>query len=106
MPLTVFAQAWHLAGSCNDTDTDYDVNNAALRVDFAILDNPAYVSFSPDGRYFTSPREISGGVFASIDFVVRKIRMRNKTAGTVARYDFTGYFQPFEITGDKFVPPL
>lgn len=106
MPLTVFRDCWHLAGNCNDTDTDYDVGNAALRVDFAILDNTAMVSFSTDGRYFTTPREISGGVFASIDFVVRKIRLRNKSAGVVARYDFTGYFSPIEITGAPYVAPL
>jgi hypothetical protein len=30
----------HFAGNCPDTDSDFDVNPAALRVDFAILDNP------------------------------------------------------------------
>lgn len=106
MPLTVFSNAWHLAGSAADADKDIDVNPAALRLDFAILDNPAMLAFSTDGIVFLSPREVSGGVFASVDLVVRKIRIRNKTAGVVARYDFTGYFSPIEITGAPYVRPL
>jgi hypothetical protein len=104
--VTIFGGLMHFAGNCPDADADFDVNPAALRVDFAILDNPALVSFSQDGRYFTAPREISGGVFASIDFQVRKFRLRNKTAAVVARYDFTCYYDPIEVTGRDYVRPL
>lgn len=106
MPLTTFAELHHMAFTANDADTDYDVNPAGLRVDFSILTNPAYVSFSPDGRYFSGPRQISAGVFASIDFIVRKIRVRNVTPGSPAFCDFTFYYSPVEITGDTYVRPL
>jgi hypothetical protein len=106
MPVTIFGGLMHFAGSCPDTDSDFDVNPAAVRVDFAILDNPALVSWSRDGIYFSAPREISGGVFASVDLLVRKFRLRNKTGGTIARYDFTCYFDPIEITGRPYERPL
>ena len=106
MPLTIFAAQHHDAGNAPDTNpASLEFNPPALRVDFAIFDNSALISYSFDGKQFTTEREIPAGVLGSFDAQVRVIRVRNKTVASIARYDFTGWYNPVEITGDPYVRP-
>lgn len=104
--LIIFGDYLHLAGSAADTDQDFDVNPEGLRIDLSIFDNPALVAFSKDGRNFSAPRELPAGVLSSLDIRVRKFRIRNKTAGSIARYDLTAYFDPILIQGREYVRAL
>lgn len=105
MPLTIFAQNAHGAGSAPDTNPlQIDLYPPALRIDLAIFDNSALVSFSDDGTHFGTEREFPAGVLSSLDVLVRSFRIRNKTALSIARYDFTAFYDPLEITGRPFVP--
>jgi hypothetical protein len=105
MPLTIFNQSAHGAGNAPDTTPlDIDLNPPAMRLDLAIFDNSALVSFSADGRNFGTERELPAGVISSLDILVRKMRIRNKTVASVARYDFTAYYDPIEIVGRPFQP--
>ena len=106
MPITIFRQQHHDAGSAPDTNPlQLEFNPPAFRLDFAIFDNSALVSYSSNGRTFTTEREFSAGLFGSIDMLIRYIRIRNKTVASVARYDFTGYYEPVEIVGEAYVRP-
>lgn len=106
MPLTIFAQQHHAAGNAPDTNPILlEFNPPALRLDFAIFDNSALVSYSPDGIHYTTEREFPAGVLASIDIMIRFLKVRNKTVASVARYDATGYFAPVEIVGEAYVRP-
>jgi len=103
MPLTIFRQSHHAAGSAPDTTPlQIDLAPSALRLDVAILTNDALVAFSSDGIFFTTERVIPGGVIASLDMLVQSIRIRNKTPGSVAVYDINAYFSPIEIVGDQY----
>lgn len=105
MPLTVFHQSMHGAGNAPDNPPLLiDLNPPALRFDLAIFDNSALVAFSEDGIFFSSERELPAGVLSSLDIIVRKFTIRNKTAASIARYDFTAYTDPVEIVGRAFVP--
>lgn len=100
MPQTIYKQAHHAAGNAPDTTPlQIDLDPPALRLDLAIFDQTALVSFSSDGIYFTTEREMPGGVIASLDMLVQSIRIRNKTALSTARYDINGFFSPIEIVG-------
>lgn len=104
MPLTIFNQSAHGAGNAPDTNPLLiDLNPAALRLDLAIFDNIALVSFSADGFHFGTEREFPAGVLSSLDILVRAFRIRNKTVASVARYDFTAFYDPVEIVGRPFV---
>jgi hypothetical protein len=106
MPLTIFANQHHAAGNAPDTNPiNLDFNPPALRLDFAIFDNSALVSYSSNGLQFTTEREFPAGVLSSIDMQVRVLRVRNKTVASVARYDATGYYDPVEIVGRDYVRP-
>lgn len=105
MPLTVFQIAHHAAGNApNTTPQQIDFNPPCMRFDLFIFDNPALVSFSSDGIFFSTAREFSAGLAASLDQLVQSVRIVNKTNGSVARYDFTGYYSPVEIAGGAFNP--
>jgi hypothetical protein len=107
MPLTVFAQQHHAAGNAPDTNPVLlEFNPAALRLDIAIFDNPALVSYSTDGIHYGTEREFPAGVLSSMDVQVRFLKVRNKTVASVARYDATGYFDAVEIVGRDYVRPL
>ncbi len=104
MPLTIFTLAHHAAGSAPDTTPrQLNFNPPAMRFDGAIFDNPALVSFSSDGVFFSTERELSAGLFFSIDQKIASIRIRNKTVLSIARYDLTLYYSPREVVGDPFV---
>lgn len=104
MPLTVFHQHHHLAGNAPDTTpTTFDLNPPALRFDLAIFDNIALVAFSDDGIHFSTEREFPAGVLSSLDIIVRKFTIRNKTALSVARFDVTAFYDAVEIVGRPFV---
>jgi hypothetical protein len=103
MPLTIFNQSAHGAGSAPDTNPlQIDLNPAAMRLDLAIFDNSVLVSFSADGFHFGTEREFPGGVLSSLDILVRSFRIRNKTAASIGRYDFTSFYDPVEIVGREF----
>ena len=74
-----------------------------MRLDIAVFDNIALLSTSPDGFHWGTEREVPAGVIASLDQLVRSFRIRNKTVASVARYDFTAYYDPIEIVGRPFV---
>lgn len=107
MPQTIFKQAHHLAGNAPDTTPqELSLTPPALRIDIAIFDNIALMSFSSDGIFFTTEREMPAGVIASLDLLVVKVRIRNKTVASVARYDINAFYSPIEIVGDQYVPPV
>lgn len=106
MPLTIFQNQHHAAGSAPDTNPlNLEFNPPAMRLDFSIFDNTALISYSPDGFHFTTEREIPAGVLGSIDMLIRVFRVRNKTVASVSRYDLTAYYSPVEIVGDAYVRP-
>lgn len=104
MPLTVFHQHHHLAGNAPDTTPQtFDINPPAMRFDLAIFDNSALVAFSDDGIFFSTEREFPAGVLSSLDIIVRKFTIRNKTVASIARFDVTAFYDPVEIVGREFV---
>lgn len=106
MPLTIFANQHHAAGNAPDTNpVNLEFNPPALRLDIAIFDNTALVSYSPNGVNFSTEREFSPGLFVSMDAQIRVLRIRNKTVASVARYDATAFYDPVEITGRDYARP-
>src|SRR5215475_3821528 len=107
MPLTVFQQSHHAAGNAPDTNPlEIEFFPPAMRLDLSIFDNIALVAFSADGRVFSTERELPAGLISSLDLYVRKMRIRNKTVASVARYDATAYYSPLEVVGVPFVAQL
>lgn len=107
MPQTIYTQAHHLAGSAPDTTPrEFLLNPPALRLDLFIRDNDALISFSADGRFWTTERELAAGMIASLDQLVSGIRIRNRVALSVARYDITGFYSPLEVVGRPFTVPV
>jgi hypothetical protein len=105
MPLTVFTLTHHAAGSAPDTTPrQIDFNPPAMRFDGAIFDNPVLMSFTSDGIFYSTERELSAGLFFSLDQKVQSIRVRNKTVASIGRYDLTAYYSPREVVGVPFVP--
>ncbi len=103
MPLTVFTLSHHAAGNAPDTTPrQIDFFPPVMRFDGAIFDNPALMSFSSDGIFYSTERELAAGLFFSIDQKVQSIRVRNKTVAAIARYDLTGYYSPREVVGVPF----
>lgn len=100
MPLTSFMQTHHAAGIAPDTvPLTIEFEPPAMRFDVGIFDNSALISFSADKIFYTTERELPAGVFFSLDQWVHGIRIRNKSAGLPARYDFSAYYNPVEIVG-------
>jgi len=107
MPQTIFKQSHHLAGNAPDTvPSQFDLKPQALRLDVSIFDNVALMSTSDDGIFFSTEREMPAGIIASLDLLCQSIRIRNKTPGSVARYDITAYYSPIEVVGVPFQPQL
>ncbi len=103
MPLTIFTLTHHAAGSAPDTTPrQIDLNPPALVLDIAIFDNPALVSFSSDGIFYSTEREFPAAVLASLNQRVQSLRIRNRTALSIARYDINGFYSPVEIVGRPF----
>lgn len=103
MPLTIFQQSHHAAGSAPDTTPlQIDLSPPALVIDIAIYDNIALVAFSSDGVFFSTEREMPAGVISSLNLLVQSIRIRNKTPGSIARYDLNGFFSPIEVVGASY----
>ena len=101
MPLTTFQQAHHAAGSAPDNvPVTIEFEPACMRIDLGVFDNSALISFSSDKIFYGTEREFPGGLFLSLDEWVNAVRIRNKLAGSVARYDITGYYNPIEIVGE------
>jgi len=103
MPLTIFGQYQVLAASGADTDTRYDFPGAILRIDLSVFDQSLLFQFSPDLTHFTRERELQAGVIASLDMYVRALLVRNKTAGSIGRFNLIGWTDPIEIVGRQFL---
>jgi len=100
MTLTSFFQTHHGAGIAPDTvPLTIELEPPCMRFDMGVFDNSLMVSFSSDKIYYTTERELPAGIFISLDEWVNALRIRNKTAGSAGRYDFTGYYNPVEIVG-------
>lgn len=107
MPQTIYTQSHHAAGSAPDTTPlQIDLQPQALRLDIAIFDQSALLSFSSDGIFFSTEREFPAGIISSQDLLVQSVRIRNKTVASTARYDITAYYSPIEVVGNAFVPNL
>lgn len=107
MPQTIYKQSHHAAGSAPDTTPlQIDLQPSALRIDIAIFDNSALIAFSSDGIFFSTEREFPGGIISSQDLLCQSLRIRNKTAASVARYDITAFYSAIEVVGETFVPNL
>lgn len=107
MPITIYTQSHHAAGNAPDTNPlQIDLQPQALRLDIAIFDNTALISFSADGIFFTTEREFPAGIIASLDQLVQSVRIRNKVVASVSRYDINGYYNAIEVVGKPFVPNL
>lgn len=107
MPQTIFKQSHHLAGNAPDTNpSQFDLQPSALVIDISIFDNSALISFSSDGIFFSTEREFPAGIIASLNLLTQSVRIRNKTAASVARYDITAYYSPIEVEGVPFVANL
>ncbi len=105
MPLTIFSLTHHAAGSAPDTTPrQLDFNPPAMRMDIAIFDNVAMISFSSDGIFYSTEREFPAGIIASLDQKVQSLRIRNKVALSVARYDLNAFYSPLEVVGREFQP--
>jgi hypothetical protein len=103
MPQTIYQQAHHAAGSAPDTTPlQIDFQPPALRFDIAIFDNIAMLALSSDGVFFTTEREMPAGIIASLDMLVQSVRIRNKVALSVARYDMNAFFSPIEVVGAPY----
>ncbi len=103
MPLTIFTLSHHAAGSAPDTTPrQIDFWPPVMRLDGAVFDNPVLMSFSSDGIFYSTERELSAGLFFSLDIKAQSIRIRNKTVASIGRYDLTGYYSPREVVGTPF----
>ncbi len=103
MPLTIFTLTHHAAGSAPDTTPrQIDFQPPALRLDIAIFDNVALISFSSDGIFYSTEREFPAGLVASLDQRVQSIRIRNKVVLSIARYDLNAFYSPVEVVGRPF----
>lgn len=63
-----------------------------VRTDFWIWDHPVLIRISSDGTTWGSWFELSAGTFHSIDFSTHTIEIKNKTAGSNARYQVNVYY--------------
>ena len=105
MPLTSFQQTHHAAGTAPDTvPTLIEFEPPCMRIDVGVFDNTALIAFSSDKIYYSTERELPGGIFLSLDEWVHAVRIRNKTTGSPARFDITGYYNPVEIIGEAPSP--
>ena len=68
--------------------------NATTRfIDITIWDNPAHLSFSYDGVYFGDDMEIDPDhPPLQLPFAVRAFKIKNKTAGSIARWQVCGFW--------------
>jgi hypothetical protein len=107
MPLTSFQQSHHAAGTAPDTvPILIELEPPAMRLDVGIFDNSALISFSSDKIFYSTERELPGGIFLSLDEWVHSLRIRNKVPGAPARFDVTGYYNPIEIIGETPTPNM
>ncbi len=103
MPLTIFTLTHHAAGSAPDTTPrQIDFQPPALVLDIAIFDNVALLSFSSDGIFYSTERELPAGLVSSLNQRVASVRIRNKTVLSIARYDLNGFYSPVEIVGRPY----
>jgi len=63
-----------------------------ITVDIFIWDNPAIIGRSVDGITWQDDIEIPANTSFSFDAQTKQIRIKNKTAGAVARYQVIGWY--------------
>jgi len=62
------------------------------RIDVFLFDNAAYIKRSLDGVTFEDEMELPGGCAYSFDCTTTSINIRNKTAGSNARFLIVGWY--------------
>jgi len=81
------------SGTAADTyGTDITFTNTCSRVDVWVWDNPAIIKRSADGITYDDEIEISANSFYSFDCSTKMMNIKNKTAGSNARYQFVGWW--------------
>lgn len=81
------------SGNAPDTyGTPIQFDDVAIRVDIFVFDNPAIIKRTPDGTTWNDEIEIPANSMYSIDASTHSINIRNKTAGSIARYQIVGWF--------------
>jgi len=73
-----------------DPTTTYEFTKPYSRIDLLIEDNDAVVSFKKENGTWGKDLTIKQG-YHSIDFVLYGVRVKNRTAGAVAKYEITVY---------------
>lgn len=67
-------------------------DDIAKRVDFFIFDNTAIVKRSADGTNWDDEFEIPANMVYNVDGTCHSINIKNKTAGSTARYSIVGWW--------------
>ena len=80
-------------GTAADTyGTNIAFDQVATRMDIWIFDNAAMIKRSKDGASFDDEFEVPAGVFYSLDATVHTFNIKNKSAGSNARYSIIGWW--------------
>jgi hypothetical protein len=105
--VTIFQNYQVFAGSAPDTTpAQFEINPAAMRIDIAVFDNTLLIALGPDLTRVGAPLERLAGTVASLDCLVRRFTVVNKTVASIARFNIIAFYDPIEITGRPFVRPL
>jgi len=81
------------AGNAPDAyGTAITFDSIASRVDIWIFDNDSIVKRSKDGITFDDEVEVPADLLYSVDCTTTSINIKNKTGGSVARYQIIGWY--------------
>jgi len=78
------------SGNAADTYTTHTFSSICSEVDVFVWDNAAIIQRSYDGAVYDDEIEISANTVYSFTIQTTSIRIKNKTAGNVARYQIVG----------------
>ena len=76
----------------NDDPKIETFDHVVARVDMTIWTNPVLFRHSPDGTRWGAWIEVNADCAYSFDCNVKKIEIKNKTAGSNARYQIVGWY--------------
>jgi hypothetical protein len=76
----------------NDYGTPLVFDQVVSKLDIFIWDNPAIVQRSLDGTLWQDEIEIPANTVYSFDCTTHSVRIKNKTAGLIARYQIIGWW--------------
>jgi len=81
------------SGSATDTwSPALTFDQIVSRIDLTIWDNPAIIGRTIDGVTWQDDIEVPANTMYSFDASTKAVRIKNKTAGAVARYQFVGWY--------------